>query len=327
MFWTALPIRDAIWLCCRDESGTRPIRAIPSGSSNPSALDLQRVVVSARGYAAVFNGAKLHIVPPNELLASVITLPEDLVAVHAVHFRDDILYIGGRSSWQDTSRLGWIDVTEPDPTWHPLEPPNVVGDPALPVYALVSQGPRLVALDGSFTPKLALLYDISNPRKPRYTQHASVASGIDDIPIDASIGRSYAAILSQSHKNNGKAWKIGLFDGRSLDEIATFYEHSANPETIETPKRVLMHHDLLLIAHDMKGVGVVRLDDRDPTLYEGVPAIRPWAQSYVPTHRIQYVKPLGQGHVVDVRPTPDPHLFYVVLQRGGRTWWEEIELR
>ena len=326
MFWTALPIRDAVWLCRRDDTGTQPIREIPSGSVGGT-LDLGRVAVSQGGFAAVFSGAKLFIVPPNESLPTVVGLPEDLDQVHAVHFRDDVLYIGGRASWQDTSRLGWIDVTEPEPIWHSLEPPHVVGDPALPVYALFSTGPRLIALDGSFTPKLALLYDISDPRNPRYMQHASIASGIDDVPIDASMGRSYAAILSQSTQNSGKAWKIGLFDAQSMDEVATFYEHSANPETIETPRRVLVHDDLLLIAHDLKGLGVVKLDDRQPSHYEVVSAIRPWAQSYVPLHRLEYHKPLGQGRVIDVRPTSHPNIFYIVIQRGGRQWWEEIVLR
>lgn len=325
MFWTALPIRDAIWLCCRDEFGTRPVREIPSGTSEP--LQLHRLDVSPRGYAAVFNGKKLHIVPPNDSLPVVVTLPDDLEEVHAVHFRGEVLYIGGRSSWQDTSRLGWIDVLEPEPTWKSLPPPNVVGDPSLPVYALFSTGRRLVALDGSFTPKLALIYDITDPRDPSYEDYASVASGIDDMPIHASVGRSYAAILTMSHSQEGKAWKIGLFDAQTMDEIATFYEHSRNPEKIETPRRLLMHSDLLVIAHDMKGLGVVRLDDRESTFYGGVSAIRPWAQTYVPLHRIEYHKPLGQGRVIDVRRTPDPHTFYIVLQRGGRIWWEEIDLR
>lgn len=325
MFWTALPIRDAIWLCYRDDYGTQPLREIPSATSRP--VDIRHVAVNPRGFAAVFEGADLHIVPPNNSLPSIVSLPDDLEEVHAVHFRNDVLYIGGRSSWQDTSRLGWIDVGEPEPTWHSLEPPSVVGDPSLPVYAILSTGQRLIALDGSFTPKLALLYDISEPRQPKYVNYAAIASGIDDLPIDASVGRSYAAILSMSQQQHGKAWKIGLFDGRTMDEIATFYEHSIRPEEIETPLRVLVHHDLLLIAHDLKGLGVVRLDDRETTLYAAIAAIRPWAQSYVPLDRIDYHKPLGQGRVIDVRPTTDPHTFYVVMQRGGRIWWEEIELR
>ena len=327
MFWTALPIRDTIWLCCRDGGGTRPIREIPAGTVSGDRIELRQVVVSPGGHAAVFDKKKLHIVPPDNTLPTIVALPDDLEEIRAAHFRDDVLYIGGRSSWQDTSRLGWIDVREPEPQWTPLPPPDVVGDPELPVYALFSTGPRLIALDGGFTPKVALLYDISDPRRPRYVSFTSVPSGIDDRPLDASVGRSYAAILTTSHQPTGRAWKIGLFDGRTMDEIATFYEHSANPETIETPRRVLVHSDLLLIAHDLKGVGVVRLDDRETSLYNGVPAIRPWAQSYVPLDRIQYHKPLGQGRVLDIKPTPHPHLFYVVLQRGGRTWWEEIELR
>lgn len=325
MFWTALPIRDAIWLCVRDRTGTRPVREIPSGTNAP--VTLGNVAVSTHGYAAVFAGTMIHIVPPDDSLPYVIRLPDDLVGVHCVHFRDELLYIGGSSSWQDTSRLGWIDVTNHDDSWHPLDPPPVVGDAARPVYAIFSRGDRLYALDGAFTPKLALVYDISAPRAPRYVEYAAVASGLDDRPIHASIGRSYAAILSVSQQAQGKAWKIAILDTRTMDEIATFYEHSANADAIENPHRVLVYDDLLLIAHDHKGIGIARLDDRSDTRYKDVPTIHPWAQSYIPLHRLTYHKPLGQGRVLDVRPTSDPHLFYVVLQRGGRSWWEEIEVR
>ena len=47
----------------------------------------------------------------------------------------------------------------------------------------------------------------------------------------------------------------------------------------------------------------------------------------VPIERIEYHKPLGQGRVVDVQPTDEPNVFYVVMQRGGRRWWEEIDIR
>ena len=326
MNWTALPIRGGIWLCYRDDTGIRPVREIPSASSD-SEVDLDHVVVGPRGTAAVFSGRTLHLVPPDGSLPTVVALPDDLTRIFCAHFRGEVLYIGGQSSWQDTSRLGWIDVADARPTWEALEPPEVVGDPSLPVYALMSNRSRLIALDGSFNPKLAVLYDISNPRAPQYAGYASIASGVDDIPIDASVGRAYAAILSKTQTSDGRAWKIGLFDAQTMDEVATFYEHSSLNEQLEVPTRVVMHRDLMLVAHDLEGVGVLRLEDRLPTDYPNVEAIRPWAQSYVPIERIRYHRPLGQGRVIDIQPTPRLHSFYVVLNLGGRTWWEEIELR
>lgn len=329
--WSVLPIRDGLWLCRRDGVGTQPVREIPlapeQGHIDDLASAFQRVVVSPAGYCAAFFERAVYVVSPHAPLPIVLPLPRDMSEVHAAHFRDEVLYVGGSSSWQDTSRLGWFDVSEPSPSWTPLDPPDVVGDPALPIYGLFSSGSRLVALDGAFTPKLAVLYDITDPRAPRRLSHTAVPSGLNDIPVGASVGRSYAAILTKSQHADGKAWKIGLFDATTMDEVATFYEHSRHAEQIQTPRTVLVHEDLLLIAHDLKGVGVVRLDDRMPTRFEGIEAIRPWAQSYVPLERITYLKSLGQGRVVDLRPTGDPHVFYIVLQRGGRTWWEEVELR
>lgn len=328
--WVVLPIRDGLWLCRRDGIGTHRVRELPVGpmsSSEQLADALQRVAVSRYGHCALFRDNTVLVLTPDGAPPVALPLPRDLSAVHAVLFRDDVLYIGGSSSWQDTSRLGWMDVSSPAPQWTPLDPPDVVGDPALPVFSLFASGSRLIALDGAFTPKLALIYDITDPRAPRRLSHTAVPSGLNDIPVGASLGRSYAAILTWSQHIDGKAWKIGLFDAATIDEVATFYEHSRHAEEIQTPRAVWVHEDLLLIAHDLKGLGVVRLDDRLPTRFEGIEAIRPWAQSYVPLERITYVKSLGQGRVADVRPTDTPHLFYIVLQRGGRTWWEEVELR
>lgn len=328
VYWTALPVRDAIWLCARDATGTHPVRAIQSPNPETTRVtDLDTVSVNDRGYAAVYEGTRLHVVDPDTGDARTVELPEDLTGVHSICFLGDILYIGAQSTWQDISRLGWTDINAPQPTWHSLDPPQMVGDPNQPIYALMSDGEQLVALDGAFTPKLAVIYDVSERRAPKLVQYVAIPSGIDDQPLAASMGRSYAAILTSSRGESGKAWKIGIFDVKTMDEIATFYQHAEWEGDLELPRRVLIHEDLLLVAHNLKGLGVLRLDDRQGTLYEHVPSIRPWAQSYFPVNQIEYHKPLGQGRIVAVTPTPDPHVFHLHLERGGKSWWEEISLR
>lgn len=325
-YWTALPIRNELWLCRRSEVGMQPVRPIPRDL--PSVDEPPKpFAINEAGWTAFANGSVLSLLPPYPdapLLNP--KLPDDVETVGSLAFRGEILYVGCASSWQDTSRLGWFDVTEARPTWNALPASPVVGDPHRPVHAILVEYDRLIALDSAFTPKLALIYDLSDPRKPGYIDHVGIPSGIDDQPIDAAVGRSYVAILTRMVHDRGKAWKIGIFDFDTMDEIATFYEHAAWNESIEMPLGITMHEDLLLIARDMKGVGVVRLDDRRPSRYESVRPISPWAQSYVPVERIQYHQPLGQGHVLDVQRTGDPHTFAITLKRGGRCWWEEIVL-
>jgi len=323
-YWTALPIRNELWLCRRSDVGMQPVRPIPrelpAVEQRPGPFAMNEA-----GWSAFASGKVLSLLSPYpDAPLRNPRLPDDSEQIGALAFRGEILYVGCGSSWQETSRLGWFDVTEPDPTWHPLPASPQVGDPHRPVYAILVDYDRLIALDGAFTPKLALIYDIVDPRKPRYLDHVGIPSGIDDIPIDADVGRSYVAILSRSAQDTGKAWKIGIFDFDTMDEIATFYEHADWNQAIEMPLAITMYEDLLLIAQDMKGLGVVRLDDRRPSRYESVVPISPWAQSYVPVERIQYHQPLGQGHVLDVQPTSDPHTFAITVKRGGRSWWEEI---
>jgi hypothetical protein len=239
----------------------------------------------------------------------------------------DVLFIGGASKWQDTSRLGFYDLTEAPPQFTSLPTPDVVGDPNGPIYELLQSGDRLFALDGAFTPKIAVVYDISEPREPTYIDHVAIPSGLDDIPVAASAGRKWIAILTTSRHENGKAWKIGIFDRDNLDEVTTFYRHADHSEDLEMPVNVTMHEDLMLISHGLKGLGVLRIDDRQPTRFEQVPTLLPWAQSYAPVDRIEYHTPLGQGRVIDAKPTSDPNILYLTLTRGGRTWWEEIEIR
>lgn len=324
--WNVLPIRNEQWLCRRSDAGIVPVRPIPRDTPDnegPAAP----FAVNEDGWSALGDGKQLTLLPPNPGQGPVIpALPEDLESIGALAFHGGILYVGASSSWQDTSRLGWIDVCEPAPTFHPLPAPNVVGDPHRPIFAILASHDRLIALDAAFTPKLAVTYDISDPRDARCIDHVSIPSGLDDHPVAASLGRSYVAILTNARQDRGRAWKIGIFDFDTMDEIATFYEHADWNKALEMPLGVTMHEDLLLIARDMMGVGVVRLDDRKPTRYEHLPVVSPWAQTYVPVDRITYVAPLGQGHVTDVQPTGDPTSFAVTMKRGGRTWWEEIEL-
>lgn len=319
--WTALPIRDEIWLCHRSPVGTEPVRAIPSLGEDAA------IVVGPEGHAAIFKDRELFVLGVEDDAARQLEVPDDLVGIHCAHFVGDVLYVGGASDWQDTSRLGWYDLSDPPPSWNPLPTPDVVGDPNGPIYELLQSGDRLFALDGAFTPKLAIVYDISDPHAPEYVDHVAIPSGLDDIPVAAGAGRKWLAILTTSRQVSGKVWKIGIFDRDNLDEVTTFYRHADHAEDLEMPVNVTMHEDLLLISHGLKGLGVIRIDDRQPTRFEQVPTVLPWAQSYAPVDRIEYHTPLGQGRIVEVQPTSDPHILYLTLKRGGRTWWEEIEIR
>lgn len=325
-YWTSLPIRNELWLCRRTEIGIEPVRAIPRPLPNERE-PRSPMAISDEGWTAFVQGTEVVVLPPQPDAAPTHpVLPDDVESVGALTFHDDLLYVGCGSSWQDSSRLGWCMIGDPQPQWNPLPAPNIVGDPKRPIYAILASYDRLIALDGAFTPKLAVTYDVSDPRAPRYLDHVSIPSGIDDEPVDAAVGRSYVAILTRARHDRGKAWKIGIFDFDTMDEIATFYQHAEHHEQMEMPIAITMFEDLLLIAHDMKGVGVVRLDDRRDTRFTQVSAITPWAQSYVPLERVEYHLPLGQGHVLDVQPTGDPHCFAITVRRGGRSWWEEIVL-
>ncbi len=325
--WTSLPIRNEPWLCRRDAVGVSPVRPIPVSLPDERSKRMA-MAISDDGWTAAAVGSEVVLLPPDpQAEPRKPVLPDDVTGIGALTFHQNLLFIGGSSSWQDSSRLGWVDVQSPGLGWNALPPPAMVGDTQRPIYGLLHSFDRLIALDGAFTPKLALIYDTTEPRAAKFVDHVSIPSGLDDLPVDAAVGRSYVAILTKSRNEAGRAWKVGIFDFDTMDEIATFYQHASHAEQMEIPVRLAMVEDLLLIAHDMKGIGAVRLDDRRPSRYENVSAITPWAHSYVPLERIDYHSPLGQGHVLDIQPTDDPHAFAVTMRRGSNYWWEEVVIR
>lgn len=319
--WVLLPIRDEAWLCRRQGSITVTVRALPG---IPAQCEH---AISDDGVVAAFEGRSVTVVFPDERPSLDLPIPDDVTAVTAVCFVGDVLYVGGASSWTDNSRLVWYDLTSPEPTFGKAPPCPLVGDTNRPIYAILNLGTTLVAIDGAYTPKLALRYDITDPRAPKFVDSVRVPSGLDDEPLDASVGRSYVAMLTRARSDQGKAWKVALFDRQTFDEVATFFEHAEWNDAVEMPTRLAMREDVLYLARGMRGVGIVVLADNGPQTPTELQSVSPWRQSYIPVDRIKYETPLGQGKVIDVQIGADPRAVYLTIQRGGRTWWEELWLQ
>jgi len=320
-----LPIRGEYW-CCRYESGdVRPMFPLLIDGEAPPDVLISDMCVSDEGIVAfkTRRGERLNVVSARGEIP--VTMPSDLGQIQSLLFVGDVLFVGGVPRTNPNTRLGFIDTQSPQPRWTPVDLPDTLGGLGS-IVAMVRYGSRLVALDSSFTPKLLLCFDVSDPRDPLFVSQARIPSGIDDEIAGIAAGRSYLAVLSSTRHKDGKAWKIGIYDRFKFDEISTFFHRVPWQEPLHAPDHLAFLDDLLLISHGLQGLGVARLQDTSPTQFSHRPPTQPWTRPYIPLSNIRYTPPLAAGRVVFTIPLSANEGVIAVTRRGNQYWWERVDL-
>ncbi len=334
--WVVLPISGGLWVCRDDMGMMKPEFPLTLETEDDAILEKREVpgvqdvaVSSTSSYAAVRSqgGKALHVYRLEEETGTPvhIALPRDMERVRSAAFYGDRLFVGGQPQTNPATRLGFFDLTQNKPRFTPLDLPDSLGIVNKPVVKVVVSGDKLYAIDTSFTPKLALVYDVTRD-DPELLIQTRIPSGVDDNVLDMAVGRSYAAVLSETRSKEGKAWKIGVFDSHTFDEIATFFHRVQWSDTLAVPSQIEAMDDVFLLAHGLEGLGVARLQDSEPTLFQKYYPIQPWSHPYLPLHRIKYVQPLGPGRVIGLQPNSISGSVFCVIKRGSYLWWEEIKL-
>lgn len=337
MPWITLPIRDGLWLCHHQAGRVDPFHAVAPPvdfeSTSGRQMDVRDVAVGPRGELAVIPPASHDRVPfarpaagPDGPSWHFLPLPQDMEAVTCATFFRDRLFVGGRSRSDDRQRLGYFDLSEESLRFHHLTMPDVIVERGKPIAALVIAGPRLLVIDAAFVPKLAILYRLDDGKHACH-DHVRIPSGLNDEVVDAAAGRRYVAILTAAHhQQEGKAWKIGIYERDTMVEVTTFFERADWEDPLEPPTSLTFVDDILLMAHGHKGIGALRLDDGKPTSFGHIPAIQPWKQAYFLPEVFSYILPLGNGRITHVLQNEETPGIFAVIKRGRKTWWEHVDL-
>jgi len=316
---------------------TTPIAPLTIEMSNDVPMEQREIpgirdaTCSPDGWVAVrsHGGKALHVFKVDQTGAvgqKHVFLPGDLEKVHDCAFVDDILFVVGEPRTNPATRAGFFKLNQRKSRWNQLALPEInarVGEPAVKIHTFRS---RMVVIDASTTPKHALLYDITIAEEPRLIEAVRIPSGIDDRIIDVAATRSFLGILSHSHHRDGKAWKFGIYDRERLDEISTFFHRADWKDEFAAPLSIVGMDDLFLLSHGIRGLGAVRLQDREATRFPQLGAVRPWSHPYLPLDAIRYYTPLGPGRVVHSIPLEASGRALLILRQGTRSWWEVVTL-
>jgi hypothetical protein len=197
-----LPRGNKSALCGLSESGYRDdprlieIASVPMPPGAVHALDSTAELL-VYGHRGTVGAIRLHGETP---AAEGVHLPGGH-SIHAVALRDEVIYVGSSGS---TEILGLIDLRG-SRRWTSVEVPSRFRYRGKGVDGIALRGNRLVAVDDIVIPRYLFVYDISEPRAPRFVEACEFPWGLtgESVVSVASDG-PWMAVLSH-YANHGFA--------------------------------------------------------------------------------------------------------------------------
>ena len=271
------PIGSELWLHEVSQPALRPIVIVSSDESARARLN------AAETHVGILDqeGKRAHLYEVRaDSLERVLTplhLPKD---AHAddIAVVEDVLFAGGSGP---DGEAAWMR-SPGSPSWTPVPMPSDTLAPGKGIDALLVDGPRLIGVDNIVMPKWAVVWDISNPAAPTYTDRLMLVSNTTYEQIRAAaIGGRFVATLSSGSGRGGPSVHVALLDRTSLEEAfcyswfgdwthATMIEIGTevdpNLESLATCVGIAMAGDVVylacqesgLLAIDLRGVDVRR---------------------------------------------------------------------
>lgn len=313
-----LPVRDDYWVCETHPQITPMMRLGP-----PFDAGLPAIWTSDDTHVAWTEDRVIVICGMREKVVRRYPLPDEVVRVQCLKLAGNYLFAGTVSD-DAPSRILAFNLHH-DVTFHLLGPDGVIGAPDQPIVTIDADGDQLFAIDAGFAPKLMYVYAVS-PHGIEQRTSVRIPSGIDDHVQRIAFGRSFIFVLSSTIHKDAKAWKIGVYERHSLDEITTFFHRVPWQQAFNPPLEILGFQDLLLMAHGPLGLGIVRLDDGQRTRFGHYPAVQPWSRPTIGVKSITYASSFSTGRVTDVHAVVQNDQALVTLHHGSRRWWEVVGL-
>ena len=182
-------------------------------------------------------------------------------------FHRQVLFVGGECGEEV---IGSFDFARPEPKWMPLEVPKQFQKHGKRIDDLLLDGVHLIAVDNIVFPKYLLRYDISSPRAPRLIGVSDLGPhGVYEHIACGAVGNTWLALLSTSFGMGGGYAFLSLLNRHDFgehgwlqaprnDDFTRRYS-GTDPATARTWHHIIFHGDILLIAADKDGVGVLDL--------------------------------------------------------------------
>jgi hypothetical protein len=255
--------------------------------------------------------SRLHVVRGlggGGLTTQAVELPRG-AEVHALVLIDGVVYAGGSSSGEV---LGRVDLGG-EARWERIEVPREVLRMGKGIDGFALHGGRLVAVDDMILPRYLLLYDVADPRAPRFLEARDLkAHSTGESVIGVASNERAIALLSTSANHGFFGVHVALLDLETLEERAVLHaEKKGSLRQGHGPvvdfSSVGLSDEALLIAAGAAGIGVIELGR--------------WLSAgkkpqVIPFEAVRFV-PVQGGSVIGVEPVDGSSAFAIVASEGG----------
>lgn len=306
------------WVLPRRGRSTLVRRDGAAGDGSPRFVDVGELAMTpgspwdAEGDTVVFAEAgQVHVARPGVGASEgwSAALPRG-VAVHAVRLRDGVAFLGGMSRQVE---LGSLDTRQRGARWVPLDVPRdrISYHKAIDGFAI--DGDRLIAVDDFRLPRYLLVYDVSDPRQPRFLRLRDLpAHGTNERITSVAQNAHALALLSTTMNHGAAALVVSLLPLATLRERTVMRVRSIHSlrrwDDVTLDLRALsLSARSLFLAAGGDGLGHVDLTPWFPERRSR----RPLAPADV-----RYT-PVDGGPVVGVEAIDDAHAWAIVEAAGG----------
>jgi hypothetical protein len=272
---------------------------------------------------------------PGEAAFAPLPMPPGYKAA-CLAFCRQTLFVGGDCGKEV---IGSFDLAVAEPGWTPLEVPDRFRRQGKRIDDLLIDGDRLVAVDDVVYPKFLLVYDITEPRRPRLVETRDIRPhDVYEHIRCGAVGATWVALLSISDGMWGGQSFVSLFDRAKLAEYGwltaprtELRARMISPDNKQAPRTwhgVALLGDVLLLAAGRDGVGVLDLS-KVPRPSGPIPFDESASSMHEPSDEhagfmrrcegsLQYVRPPGVvGPVLRVEPVAGTRHCLAVYDGGA----------
>ena len=262
-----------------------------------------------------------------QTLGSPVDLPRGCYA-KAIALKNDVLFVSTENGHRVPEERLWSRASG-DGQWTPLPTAPELQFDRKCFDELLIDGDRLIAVDDIVLPKYFVEYDISSAIGPSITATKELGAHMSYEEVyAAALGTRWLAVASEG-MNYGDGWTfLSLYGARDLHERSSYVRNLGQHGEVSEPikpgclgscRGLAFAGDVLFLAGDDQGVGVLDLSEIDPDALEPLD-LDVCAEAPKPGTPIEYHDVADR--VIDVRTASNLSGCIAILQRDDDppTW-------